>query len=149
MTEPLFEPSGPVERPSGGGLAGAIGPEAVAALLSIVVVVALVGARFVAIGGGTAIETPEPSSAASDGPARTAPIIDVGAIQALLVVNRNLADIGVGLDGELKAPPVDTQAVRNAFGNMKPQLDSGRIQAAAAGTVACRGARGRRSDRGL
>ena len=78
MTEPLFESSGPVERPGGGGLAGAIGPEAVAALLAIVVVVALVGARFVAIGGGTAIETPAPSSAASDWvPARTAPIIDV------------------------------------------------------------------------
>ncbi len=80
MTEPLFESSGPVERPGGGGLAGAIGPEAVAALLAIVVVVALVGARFVAIGGGTAIGYPEPSSAAMRlAPTRTAPTFDVPA----------------------------------------------------------------------
>jgi hypothetical protein len=125
----MNEPMSQIERPAGGGLAGAIGPEAVAALLSVVVVVALVGGRFATAGAGVVGPTPSPTSAATDAPVRTASIIDFGAIQALLDVNQNLADAGVVLQGELKTPPVDTQAVRNTFSNMRGQLNSGKVQA--------------------
>ena len=126
MTEPL----GQVERPAGGGLAGAIGPEAVAALLSIVVVVALVGARFVAVGGGAVGPSPSPSSAATDVPTRTAPTFDVAAAQNLLIINQNLYRLGDTLQSQLDPPPgVDTDRVRNTFSNMKLQLDAGTNQA--------------------
>lgn len=125
MTEPVQ-----VERPAGGGLAGAIGPEAVAALLSIVVVVTLIGARFATVSGGAVTATPTPSAAATDLPTRTAPTFDSAAARNLLIINQNLYRLGATLEGQLNPPPgVDTNTVRNTFSNMQPQLDAGAAQA--------------------
>ena len=126
----MTEPVGQVERPAGGGLAGAIGPEAVAALLSIVVVVALLGARYAAVGGGAANPTPTPSSAATDVPTRTAPTFDASAARNLLIINQTLYRSGATLEGQLNPPPgVDVNVVRPTFGNMSPALVYGTDQA--------------------
>ncbi len=69
MTDPTYDAGGPVAPATdGGGLAGAFGPEAVAAVLSIVVVVALLGSRLAFAGAGGPAPTPSPSSRGTDEP---------------------------------------------------------------------------------
>ena len=61
MTDPTYDAGGPVAPATdGGGLAGAFGPEAVAAVLSIVVVVALLGSRLAFAGAGGPAPDAEP-----------------------------------------------------------------------------------------
>ena len=93
MTDPTYGPGGPVERPAAGGLAANVGPELVAGILALVVVVALLGSRFAGTGGPTT-PTPPPSAAATGAPTPTAPTVDRGAVTTLLTVNHNLETQG-------------------------------------------------------
>lgn len=125
MTDPTYSPGGPVERPAAGGLAASVGPELVAGILAIVVVVALLGTRLAVTGGDGTSPTPPPSTAATAVPTRTAAIVDRGAVTSLLAVDRNLLAQGAKLQIELDPPPVATSVVQTTFANMSVQLDAG------------------------
>jgi hypothetical protein len=122
MTEPLYEPLHEVEQPSGGGLAGSFGPEALAAVLSIVVVVALLASRLAFAGGGVA--TPSPGASESPRPATTP-----NPNARLQVVIGTLLQIDDILSGkrdelaiELKQNPFNVQDVKTTMNQIYQQM---------------------------
>ena len=130
MTEPTYEPMDQVERPAGGGIAGAFGPEALAAVLSIVVVVALLGSRLAFSGAGTGTSSPSPIG--SSGPAVTP---DPGArlqvvVGTLLQIDAILADKRKDLADELKATPFVLSDVRLTMQQINQQLPTAKRFAA-------------------
>lgn len=122
MTEPIYEPVGPVGRPAdGGGLAGAFGPEAVAAVLSIVVVVALLASRLAFTGGGTATVSPSPSPAGPTGSPNLEAKLQV-MVGTLIQIDGALAETRKDLANELKAKPFDPGNVRTTIVQIYQQL---------------------------
>lgn len=129
MTDETLSTDGPVRRPTGGGLAGAIAPEGVAAILAIVVVVALLGSRLAGAGGGVALATPSPSPTpvATATPARG---VDIAAINALLSVDQGLLAQAAVIAKQLDAKPIDPSALRTAMSPIAFELRQRGLDAA-------------------
>lgn len=128
MAEPTTQRGGSTGRPEGGGLSALIGPEVVASVLSVAVVVALLASRL-AFTGGPIIPPSSPSPSPSAGPAASAPAIDPGLIGTLIAVNNNLQTLGVPLDQAVKQTPNDVASLRGPMVNMQPQLSTGIVAA--------------------
>lgn len=122
MTQPTLAPDPSAPRPSDGGLAAAIAPEAVAGVLSIVVVVALLTARLAFAGSGAVIPSPSPTVVPTAVPTASPPQVDTVAIRALLQVDRYLLDQGAILQGELTPLPVAPFNVRGSMSQINLQL---------------------------
>jgi hypothetical protein len=122
MTEPVYEAGGPVIRPGdGGGVAGAFGPEAVAAVLSIIVVVALIASRLAFAGGGTATASPSPSQS---GPTVTPnPEVRLRVVVGTLIqINATLAEARKDLADQLKSNPLDVAKVKRTMSQIIQQM---------------------------
>lgn len=131
MTEPIIRSDDPVERPAGGGLAAAVAPEGVAAVIAIALVAVLLTARLAALGGTALAPTPRPSDGTSPAPTIAGPVVDRVSIGLVLGVNRNLLEYGRSLQTELEKPRVDTSNVKITFSrDMSPQLLAGMPAAA-------------------
>jgi hypothetical protein len=126
MSHPTLEPDPSAPRPNDGGLAASIAPEAVAGVLSVIVVVALLTARLAFAGSSTA--TPRPSATAQPTavPTATPPQVDTVAIRTLLQVDGYLLEQARDLETELKTPPVNTRNIQYAMSQISIQLFQGR-----------------------
>ena len=112
----------------GGGLSAIVGPEVVAAVLSVAVVVALLASRL-AFTGGPIIPPASPSPSPSAGPTASASSVDTVLIGTLLQVNANLATLGADLETALKTSPLDVATLRITMANMQPQITVGLVAA--------------------
>jgi hypothetical protein len=129
MTLRTPPPDGSAALPSGGGLAAEIAPEAVAGVLSIVVVVALLTARLAFAGAGTTTPSPSPTAVPTAVPTASPPSVDSVAIRTLLQVDRYVLSWGKDIEGELKSPPVDTRNVQYLMTQIRIQLFQGKLAA--------------------
>ncbi|MGZ8502194.1 MAG: carbohydrate binding domain-containing protein [Candidatus Limnocylindrales bacterium] len=131
MTEPSIPSDEPVQRQAGGGLAAAVAPEGVAAVLAIALVAGLLTVRLAGLSGIGLAPTPGPSDGASPRPTIAGPVVDRVAINTALGVNQRLLDFGRSLQAELDKPPVNAGNVRATFSqDMSPQLFAGAPAAA-------------------
>ena len=122
MSGPTPPRPGPGSRPDGGGLAGVIAPEGVAAVLSIVVVVALLSARLAFAGASGGTPTPSPTTAPTEAATPSPPAVDVVAIRALQNVNLYLMEQDSNLKADLVPPPVVPTNIRSLFAQISIQL---------------------------
>jgi carbohydrate binding protein with CBM4/9 domain len=125
VTEPNIQSDDPVRRPVGGGLAGAVAPEGVAAVVAIVLVAALLTVRLAGLGATGLGPTPRPANGASPVPTAAGSAFDRVAINTVLGVNLRLLDYGQSLQAELDKSKVDTNDVKGTMAQMSIQLHAG------------------------
>ena len=123
MTEESLTTDGPAPRPTGGGLAAAIAPEGVAALLAIVVVVVLLATRLTGSSGAIATATPSPSPTLSP-TATPTPGVDTQAIGLLLLVDKQLLVQKGAIEAQTSAKQVDPTALLSSFQTILSELSN-------------------------
>jgi hypothetical protein len=123
-------PAGAGSGSDGGGLAAIVAPEGVAAVLSILVVVALLSARLAFAGSSGGTPSPSPTAAPTEAPTPSPAAVDVVAIRALQNVNIYLLEQGSNLKADLVPPPVVPTNIRSLFAQISIQLIVGQPAAA-------------------
>jgi hypothetical protein len=122
VTEPTIQSEEPVQRPAGGGLAAAIAPEGVAAVVAIALVAALLTVRLAGLGSTGLVPTPRPTDQASPGATSSPPAVDLIAINTVLGVDQRLLDYGRLLQAEIDKTKVSTDRVKQTMGQMSQQI---------------------------
>ena len=123
MTEESLTTDGSARRPTGGGLAAAIAPEGVAAIMAILVVVVLLATRLT--GSSGAIATATPSASPTPSPTATlAPGVDTQAIGLLIGVDSRLWEQKRQIALQTAAKQVDPVALLLSFRTITSELSN-------------------------